>query len=309
MAAQTLDLVDITEFNMGSVRNENVLYEVLVKMCEGINAINRDTKDIKKSVDKLYTKVDNITKCIVTLEQNDKNQDIEISDLKESQKNIITEISTVKAMIESLSDQNIKGYTEYDPQVTVVASNIPVNPNENILAVANRLLEYGVRIPSLRAVRATRLTSSNRFPGIVKIEVPSVRDKIAVLQNKRNLAETSEYSKVYLRSSKSHGEHLAEFSFRKLLQQIPHGNKYRVGSNGRIMEKLAVNPRTDQVVMHSTDQFQYHNTDYQSASDLPSSSIPNVSRLQTPVSTLSDDLQCGFPDAQNVGYNAMSDTY
>ena len=44
MAAQTSDLVDITEFNMGSVGNEDVLYEVLMKMCEGINAINKDTK-------------------------------------------------------------------------------------------------------------------------------------------------------------------------------------------------------------------------------------------------------------------------
>ena len=52
MAAQTSDLVDITEFNMGSVGNEDVLYEVLMKMCEGINAINKDTKVIKKSVDK-----------------------------------------------------------------------------------------------------------------------------------------------------------------------------------------------------------------------------------------------------------------
>ena len=77
-----------------------------------INAINKDTKAIKKSVDKLYTKVDDITKHIVTLEQNDKNQDIEISDLKESQKNFNTEIATVKTMVKSLSDQTIKDYTE-----------------------------------------------------------------------------------------------------------------------------------------------------------------------------------------------------
>ena len=77
---------------MGSVWNEDVLYEGLMKMCEGISAINKDTKAIKKSVDKLYTKVDDITKRMVTLEQNDKSQDIEISDLKESKKTLIQKL-------------------------------------------------------------------------------------------------------------------------------------------------------------------------------------------------------------------------
>ena len=52
-------------------------------------------------------------------------------------------------MVESLSDQNIKGCPEYDPQVTEVALNLSVNPHKNILAVANKLLEYGVRTLSL----------------------------------------------------------------------------------------------------------------------------------------------------------------
>ena len=59
--------MDITELKIGSVGETGVLYEVLMKACEGVNEIHKDTKSIRKCVDKLNTKVDDITKLLEKL--------------------------------------------------------------------------------------------------------------------------------------------------------------------------------------------------------------------------------------------------
>ena len=47
MAAKTPNLEDITELNIGSVGEAGVLYEVLMKVCEGVKEIHKDTKSIR----------------------------------------------------------------------------------------------------------------------------------------------------------------------------------------------------------------------------------------------------------------------
>ena len=86
-------------------------------------------------------------------------------------------------------------------------------------------------------MRTKRLVSRNHFPGLVKIELASVTDKATVLRNKINLAENHEIRRVFLRSSKPHNDRIAEFNFRKLLQQLPKGKDYRIGGNDHIINK------------------------------------------------------------------------
>ena len=117
-----------------------VLYEVLMKVCEGVNEIHKDTKSIRKSVDKLNTKVDDITKRLEKLEDIVTVHDLDINDLKAKQESVDTEITTVKTMIESIEDHR-RGNQEYDPEVTVVAPNVPVQANENIQKSISQIIK------------------------------------------------------------------------------------------------------------------------------------------------------------------------
>ena len=56
------ELVDITGLHMGALGEQGVRYDVLMRVCDRINSIDRNTKAIKKSVDRLYKKVDDINK-------------------------------------------------------------------------------------------------------------------------------------------------------------------------------------------------------------------------------------------------------
>ena len=120
------DLVDTLNLNMSSVGDQNVLYSVLMKVCDGINSINKDTKAIRKSVDKLYSKVEDINKRLEVLERNKEIQDKDIDMLKNTQDLFQTEVDTVKSMVESLAEQD-KEKKEFDPEVTVIISNVPMS--------------------------------------------------------------------------------------------------------------------------------------------------------------------------------------
>ena len=122
MATGSDDLVDITDLQMGKISDQGVLYEALMDMCEGINSINRDTKAIRKSVDKLYNKMDDITKRLVAVERSNTAQDKEIADLKTEQKKINTEVITVKTMVDSLAEHGSAHREEFHPDVTVIAT-------------------------------------------------------------------------------------------------------------------------------------------------------------------------------------------
>lgn len=47
----------------------------------------------------------------------------------------------------------------------------------------------------------------------------------------------SDYNKVFLRSAKSHTDHLIELNFKTLLREIPGGKDYFVMGSGRVMKR------------------------------------------------------------------------
>ncbi len=74
-------------------------------------------------------------------------------------------------------------------------------------------------------------------PPLVKFAVPSLEGKIAVLRAKRNLKQSAEFPRVFLRSSKSHTERLIEPNFKKMLDLIPGGENMRVAGSGRLVDR------------------------------------------------------------------------
>ena len=93
---------------------------------------------------------------------------------------------------------------------------------------------------SVEVTGAVRLTAryTNR-PGIVKISFRTLAEKISVLRNKMTLKDSGTYSRVYLKSSKSHAERLIELNARAILRELPQGSNLRLDANGRIKRRPA----------------------------------------------------------------------
>ncbi len=92
---------------------------------------------------------------------------------------------------------------EFDPEVTVIAINLEQSDGEIIMDKAHELVRNCMG-SDVNIVRAKRLTPHGRAPGLVKIELPTLHDKIELLRKKSDLADSRVYHNVFVGSSKSH---------------------------------------------------------------------------------------------------------
>ncbi len=87
-------------------------------------------------------------------------------------------------------------------------------------------------------VRAKHLDSRQTGkPGIIKIDVNTLDQKIILLKNKRSINNPqNKYKYVYIRSSKIHMEKLLELHTYTLLQEIPTGWQFTFTANGWLVK-------------------------------------------------------------------------
>ena len=124
--------------------------------------------------------------------------------------------------------------------ITVIAKGLPFIDGEDLLTTARELIEtMGEDVYSrVNVVAASRLRARYRNkPGLVKISLANVDQKVLVLRNKRKLKDTVEFKRVYLEGTKSHAERLIEINTRALLRELPQGRTYRVAGNGRLLRR------------------------------------------------------------------------
>ncbi len=65
--------------------------------------------------------------------------------------------------------------------------------------------------------------------------------KVEVLRAKIELKKLPGYQNVWVQSSKSHVERLQEINTRKLLNVIQGGDKLKIASNGRLIDRKVIN--------------------------------------------------------------------
>ena len=124
--------------------------------------------------------------------------------------------------------------------ITVIVKDLPTTPGEDLLMKARELISaLGEDVSSnARVVAASRLQS--RFqnkPGLVKISLADVEQKILVVRNKFKLKNHRVFKRVFIQSAKSNVERLLELNARTLLRELPQGRSYRVSANGRILHR------------------------------------------------------------------------
>ena len=134
---------------------------------------------------------------------------------------------------------------EFHCDTTIVAENVPFEEGENLIKKMSDLVrrDLAVHVPIVQVLRMkegpprkTRYGTVKK-PGLVKMQMRSVEDKVAVLREKRNLKNSREFSHVFLRSSKPHAERMMESNMKVLLEMIPGANDYIMTGNGRLVKK------------------------------------------------------------------------
>ncbi|KAK7912985.1 hypothetical protein WMY93_013196 [Mugilogobius chulae] len=159
----------------------------------------------------------------------------------EIQKNMDNEISVLISRIEKMEAKidrsSMKASTRFDTDVSIVVSGLPYNEGENVTALVNELLSEGLQLEDACVVAVERTKDRGGRPGVVKVEFGSVREKIGALRKKQMLKSNPKYSRVYIRSAKTHTERLLELNFRTLLDEMPAGRQFYVAGNGRVRRR------------------------------------------------------------------------
>ena len=124
-----------------------------------------------------------------------------------------------------------------NPEVTIIATNVELKHDEDILETARDLVSQLSESVTVTAAAPLRSRVQGK-PGLVKISLSTVEEKVMILREKRKLKEVGRYRNVFLRGSKSHTERLIELNARTLMSEKYLVHLYRVSSNGRSVKKI-----------------------------------------------------------------------
>ena len=148
---------------------------------------------------------------------------------------IVSELNLKLSGIEARV-RNLEEPKDFDPDFTVVVSKLPFEPNEDLPAKVQAILnELGVQHLIPKNIRRLRQKRADHIP-IVKIQMATADDKVMLLRAKQKLKDTIRYRKIFIRSSFSHAELVAQSNLRTLMSVLPESIRERVkfSGNGRL---------------------------------------------------------------------------
>ncbi len=209
---------------------------------------DRELADVKQLIANLSAKVDSRFDKLSVQMKNIKDDVLNQLDIRirATREELLQEISVLKERMNRYEETvpktednavamaDVRTAMEFDPDVTIVAINLPEKETEELDETVKRLLTE-IEHPDITVVRCRRLQSRGGKPGIVKVQFTSRDVKIAILRSKRKLKGSREFGKTFLRTSRSHIERLVDVNFRTILKEMPGGDSFRVTGNGRII--------------------------------------------------------------------------
>lgn len=160
--------------------------------------------------------------------------------------NLDTEVGIISSRMERIEAKIAAkcATPSFDPNVSIIIVGLPQDDNEDLMAKVVNLLRDGLRcdpVPTPAAVERVRARGTK--PGLVKVELPSVEEKVAVLRRKAKLKDNDRFQRVFLSSAKSHSERLVDLNFRTLLRETSILKDYYVTANGRLVKRMERQPR------------------------------------------------------------------
>ena len=211
------------------------------EIMQELKALNAKLDNMQSSFKKdLNSKVDSLKSSLEKFKDELK-AELE-NKTKQIQDNIDLEVGHLTARMDSLESAvngtKTKTVTKFDPDVSIIISGLEAEDGEDVLEKVRILLEEGAQCqPMPELVAAERMKARGDGPGVIKVELHTSQDKVAVLRQKQKLRRDDRYKSVYIRSAKSHTDRLIELNFRTLLREIPSGKNFYISGNGRVLKK------------------------------------------------------------------------
>ena len=205
---------------------------------EKLKAMNSTLeKNFNKKVDNLR---DSLTKIVMentaALKQEMETKTKQIQDNMDMDIGLmVTRLERLEGSAQSAADMK---RSKFDIDVSITVAGLPFEDGEEATERVKRLLTDVLKCdPMPSIVNAERLKPRGSGPGLIKAELGSTEEKVAVLRRKQRLREEEGYSRVYIHSAKSHAERLIELNFRTLLREIPKGKDFYMTGNGRLVKR------------------------------------------------------------------------
>ena len=241
--------------------------ETDISLTSALKEINKSVKDLTLSQDNFQFNIKaEIEKLKVAV-----NESIELKlqefsvglDMSLQNVNKRVDVTLLTKRLTHLENQNVQGASAgvhadtrrpagmskptdpFDPEVSIIVSNLPEENDEDLKMKINTLIKEGLQIQNLETVNAERLAARYGQPGLIKAQLQSENAKIQVLRSKKALLTTKDYKGVFLRGAKSHVERLIELNFKTILGEMPNGSNYRVTNSGRLVSIDTLNTNVD----------------------------------------------------------------
>lgn len=142
------------------------------------------------------------------------NQNVLLKEIEKATKgmkaNLDTEVRILCArmvkMEQKISEKEAKKKS-FDPDVSLIVVELPQSEGEDLMAKVNDLLHVGLGCDTVLCPAAVeRVRARGDQPGLVKVELSSVQEKVTVLHRKSKLRDNDSFNKVYVSSAKSHAK-------------------------------------------------------------------------------------------------------
>ena len=196
--------------------------------------------------------------------------------------NKLKEIDQVKADVEEIRSDleetreavSALGASEdpFPPNLSLVVTGLPVSDDEDedaLLQDVDTLIKDGLelgdvsihsvkRIPPRSyanvAANGAEETSDETRPGLVKVRLASLPQKIRCLRNKQKLKQKGDYKGVFIRSAEDHASRLNRLNIDTLLRELGRRDSFRFSGSGRLMRVDESSGSSDGAERRSTRQ-------------------------------------------------------
>lgn len=127
-------------------------------------------------------------------------------------------------------------------QCNVVIRNLPVTRREAedntvLCNSVNQLFRDGLRLGDVRAVNTQRKQRTDSKPGIVIATMESAQQKIQLLQNKKHLKTSKEFSRIYIDNALTQDELTARSNLQTLIKEVGKNKMFRFHGKRLVLAK------------------------------------------------------------------------
>ena len=237
--------IDNTSEPTTSMAGEENISETLHKF---ITQYNQDMASQRESVSNMHTKLNNLSQKMLTTDGLNKVRDellLEISGLRKTVTELTTKYNNLKESYEkkigdlerNLAEAKLPDKKPFDIESTVVITGLHYKHGENIKEVCQNLITNGLHLPSIEVQSAQRFGMRDGRPGIIKLEVKNLAEKLDILHAKGALKHNKVFERVFIRSSQSHEQRLLQQHTTEVLKLIGKENDFYFNGSGRLVKK------------------------------------------------------------------------